>query len=86
MVRVRNLFASLLTLIQPWFTLEPTDGERISGWIGETFREAAVLIAVFIVAEKRLVSAIALPLAWNIMCVCVVICCIGLKFGLGSSK
>lgn len=73
-------------MIQPWFTLEPSDREKVFGWIGETFREAAVLIIVFIVAEKCLVSAIALSLAWNIFCLSVVIYCVGLKFGLVGSQ
>jgi hypothetical protein len=71
-----------LTTIQPWFTLEPRDREKVFGWIGEAFREAAVLIVIFIVAEKSLSFSITLSLAWKFFCISVVIYCIGLKFGL----
>jgi hypothetical protein len=72
--------------MQPWFKLKSSNRERVYGWFGETLREAAVLIFVFIVAEKCLASAIALSLAWKIFCASVVLYCIGLKFGLADSK
>lgn len=71
-------------MIQPWFTLRANDRAKVFGWLGETLREAAVLIFVFLVAEKYLSASIVLSSAWEIMCFGFAVYCFGLKLGLSS--
>lgn len=51
---MKEMILGLLTMIRPWFTLNPSDRARVYGWVGETLREAAGLIFVFIAAERYL--------------------------------
>jgi len=81
---MRNFFLGLLTTIQPWFTLSPRARAKVQSWFGESFREAAVLIFVFLAADKYLVSAISPSLAARIIGLGAAVYIFGLKFGLDA--
>lgn len=81
---MRHFLLGLLTMIQPWFTLSPRARAKVQSWFGESFREASVLIFVFLAADKYLVSAIPPSLAAKISGLGVVVYAVGLKFGLDA--
>lgn len=76
----------LLTKIQPGFILTPGEWKHLNEWVCEFFREASVLVVVFILAERWVKESIDFFQALLIVSIGVLLFFLGVKFGLASKK